>query len=158
MSYTYKHPRPALTVDAVVFAAEPGGVYKVLLIRRKKDPFKGRWALPGGFFDLDDASVGAAACRELQEETGLEISPYEMHQLQVFSTPNRDPRERVVSVAHIAVIEGGAPEVKGADDALEAKWIPTTAVQEEMLAFDHYWIFLAGLRALSTRIHGHGNG
>src|SRR5438132_8602992 len=101
MPYTYKYPRPALTVDCVVFGFDEGEL-KVLLIGRGLEPFKGCWALPGGFVRVDEA-LDEAARRELEEETGLKNVFLE--QLYTFGTVDRDPRERVVSVAYYALVK-----------------------------------------------------
>jgi len=97
---TYAHPRAALTVDCVVFGLDDGGL-KVLLIERALDPFIGSWALPGGFVRVDE-TLEAAARRELAEETGL--SQVFLEQLYTFGALDRDPRERVVTVAYYALV------------------------------------------------------
>ena len=96
--HCYDHPRPAVTVDIVLFHRLKRGE-RVLLIRRKRDPFKGRWCLPGGFVD-DNESLEAAASRELFEETGL--SGIELEQIGAFGDPGRDPRGHTVSVVFAA--------------------------------------------------------
>src|SRR2546429_6743361 len=101
MPYTYQYPRAALTVDCVVFGFDEGEL-KVLLIERALQPFKGRWALPGGFVRVDE-TLDEAARRELQEETGLKNVFLE--QLYTFGALNRDPRERIVSVAYYALVK-----------------------------------------------------
>ena len=129
MAYTYKYPRPAVTADCVVITkeAEP----KVLLIERGDKPFKGCWAFPGGFMNMDETTE-QCAIRELEEETGLKVS--EVHQIGAYSKVNRDPRGRTVTVAYLAIID--APmAVKGQDDAAKAQWFPLSALPE--LAFDH---------------------
>jgi 8-oxo-dGTP diphosphatase len=148
--YTYKFPRMVLTVDAVVFAVGDDGVWNVLLIQRKKDPFEGQWAFPGGHVDPEDQSVEHAAARELWEETGLEISVDDFEQLKVYSAPDRDPRDRVISVAHVVMLHKKAPPVKGADDALEAQWFPLAEALALELAFDHYDILADAERAVFT--------
>src|SRR3954447_23584495 len=100
---TYKHPRPALTVDCVVFGFNEGEL-KVLLIQRGLAPFKGKWALPGGFVRVEE-TLEVAARRELEEETGLR--DVFLEQLYTFGAVNRDPRERVVSVAYYALVKSG---------------------------------------------------
>ena len=143
MAHTYDHPRPAVTVDAVVFAKE-GDTVRVLLVRRGKPPFEGKWALPGGFVDMDETLLESAN-RELAEETGLR--GVELEQLQAFGDPGRDPRGRTVSIAHWGVLEGSRPEVKGADDAAEAGWHDVDELPE--LAFDHADILALALQRLS---------
>ena len=100
MSYTYEYPRPALTVDCVVFGMDEEDL-KVLLIKRGLEPFLGKWALPGGFVRMDE-SLDAAARRELEEEAG--IRPSHLEQLYSFGEPGRDPRGRVVTVAYFALV------------------------------------------------------
>jgi len=141
MSHTYDFPRPVLAVDAVVFAMSEEG-WRVLLIQRKKDPGKGKWAFPGGYFDMTDVSVENAAQRELQEETGLDVHVSDLSQLRVYSRPRRDPRDRVISVAHYAVL-GEVVPVNGADDAADARWFLVEDVGNNgvELAFDHAEIF-----------------
>ncbi|OYQ43807.1 NUDIX hydrolase [Flavobacterium cyanobacteriorum] len=119
-----------VTVDAVVF--RQGAVAtEILLIQRKNEPYKGKWALPGGFVDKDE-DLKDAAIRELKEETGLHVTG--LYQLGAFGKPHRDPRHHTVSVVYV----GFAPEnakTTGADDALEAKWFPVMSLPK--LAFDH---------------------
>jgi len=129
MAYTYKYPRPAVTADCIVITkeAEP----KVLLIERGGEPFKGCWALPGGFMNMDETTE-QCAFRELEEETGLKVS--EVHQIGAYSRVDRDPRGRTITVAYLAVVD--APmAVIGQDDAAKAQWFPLSALPE--LAFDH---------------------
>src|SRR5690242_1603604 len=95
--YCYEYPRPAVTVDIVIVTRERRP--RVLLIRRKHDPFAGVWAIPGGFVDMDE-SLEAAARRELREETGVEVA--ELEQLHAFGDPGRDPRGRTIAVAYLA--------------------------------------------------------
>ncbi|MDV7393884.1 NUDIX hydrolase, partial [Arthrospira platensis SPKY1] len=101
MPYTYKYPRPALTVDCVIFGYDTGQPLRVLLIQRAQEPFENRWALPGGFVDMEE-DLEAAALRELSEETGM--TDVFIEQLYTFGAPGRDPRGRVVSVAHYALV------------------------------------------------------
>jgi len=141
--YCYDHPRPAVTVDVVLFTRLKRGA-RVLLIRRKLEPFKGRWAFPGGFVD-DNESLEAAASRELFEETGL--TGIELEQVGAFGDPGRDPRGHTVSVVFAAVVEG-QPEPAAADDADDARWHSVS--KHPPLAFDHKEI----LRAARRRILG----
>src|SRR5439155_27240403 len=113
MAFTYQYPRAALTVDCVVFGFDEGEL-KVLLIERALEPFKGQWALPGGFVRVDE-TLDEAARRELEEEAGLKNVFLE--QLYTFGAVNRVPRERVVSVAYYALVNLGAHATKAATDA-----------------------------------------
>jgi 8-oxo-dGTP diphosphatase len=141
--YTYEHPRPALTVDLVIFAGLAGR-RQILLIRRSREPFAGKWALPGGFVEMDE-SLEAAAKRELEEETGLRGVPVE--QLRAFGDPGRDPRGRTISVAYYALLPAGAATTtKAGSDAGQARWFPTSDLPE--LAFDHAEIIAHALTRL----------
>ena len=129
MAYSYDYPRPAVTADCVVMTreAEP----KVLLIQRGNEPFKGCWAFPGGFMNMDETTEQCAV-RELEEETGLKVT--EIKQIGAYSKVDRDPRGRTVTVAYLAIID--KPEaVKGLDDAAKAQWFPISDLPK--LAFDH---------------------
>ena len=127
--YCYKYPHPAVTADCVIFRTE-GGNLSVLLVRRANEPFKDRWALPGGFMNIDETAEECAR-RELKEETGIEVGRLE--QFLVSSSVHRDPRERVVSIAFMAFVQACVAE--GGDDAAEARWFPVDRLPE--LAFDH---------------------
>ena len=129
MSYTYKYPRPAVTADMIVLTDESEP--KILLIQRGDEPFKGCWAFPGGFMDMDETTEQCAR-RELKEETGLEVG--EVKQVGAYSTVDRDPRGRTITVAYITHVPQILP-VTGLDDASEAKWWPINALPP--LAFDH---------------------
>ncbi|MBQ7156338.1 MAG: NUDIX domain-containing protein [Bacteroidaceae bacterium] len=129
MSYTYKYPRPALTADCVEITREKQP--SILLKQRGNEPFKGSWALPGGFMEMDE-TVEQCAMRELEEETGLKVT--EVHQVKTYSGVNRDPRGRIVTVASLAIIDK-PQEVAGQDDAAGAKWFPLDALPP--LAADH---------------------
>lgn len=144
MSATYEYPRPALTVDCVVFGLDEDEL-EVLLVRRALEPFAGRWALPGGFVHVDE-SLDEAARRELQEETGLDRVFLE--QLYTFGAVDRDPRERVVTVAYYALVKLSDHKVKAATDATDAAWFAISDLPE--LAFDHPEIFELAL----TRLRG----
>jgi 8-oxo-dGTP diphosphatase len=128
--YTYKYPRPALTTDAIVFVKENNGT-SVLLIERGNEPYKNRWALPGGFVDMDEL-VETACIRELQEETGLVVE--KMTQFKTYDAINRDPRHRTISVVYFAELDK-KQNVAGGDDAKNARWFPVDSLPE--LAFDH---------------------
>ena len=128
--YCYDHPRPSVTVDIVLFYRTPQRA-EVLLIKRARPPFKGQWALPGGFVD-EDESLEAAAARELKEETGLR--GVRLQQVGAFGDPERDPRGHTVSIAFAALLESRA-EVKADDDAEVAQW--HSVARPPRLAFDH---------------------
>jgi len=131
MKFKYRYPRPALTVDCVLFGLDDKDL-KVLLIQRARKPFRGRWALPGGFVQVEE-SLEDAARRELEEETGLR-NVY-LEQLYTFGEPDRDPRERVVTVAYCALVNLRDHQVRAATDAREAAWF--AAADVPALAFDH---------------------
>jgi 8-oxo-dGTP diphosphatase len=129
MGYTYKYPRPAVTADCVVITSEVEP--RVLLIERGNEPYKGRWAIPGGFLNMDETTE-QCAIRELEEETGLKIS--RVQQIGAYSKVDRDPRGRTISVAYLAIVNQPL-EVRGQDDAANAKWFPVNSLPP--LAFDH---------------------
>lgn len=146
MAHTYQYPRAALTVDCVVFGFDEGDL-KILLIERGLDPFKGRWALPGGFVRVEE-TVDAAARRELAEEAGL--TNIFLEQLYTFGEVNRDPRERVVSVGYYALVKLSEHEAKAATDAANAKWFPVSKVPK--LAFDHADILATAVERLKGKV------
>ena len=129
MAYTYKYPRPAVTADCIVITreAEP----KVLLIQRGSEPFKGRWAFPGGFMNMDETTE-QCAIRELEEETGLHVN--NVVQIGAYSKVDRDPRGRTVTIAYLAILDRPLAVI-GQDDAAKAEWWPLSNLPE--LAFDH---------------------
>ena len=127
--YVYNWPRPMVTVDAVVFDVSDGKP-KVLLIKRANEPFKDKWAFPGGFVDMDEELKDAAA-RELAEETGL--TGVKLTQLQTFGKCGRDPRGRNITVAFIGVTRNN--KIKSGDDATEAQWFDIDKLPE--MGFDH---------------------
>ncbi|MEM7201960.1 MAG: NUDIX hydrolase [Planctomycetota bacterium] len=146
MSYTYEYPRAALTVDVVVVAAPVDGRARVLLIRRKGPPFRGAWALPGGFVDIDE-DVEAAARRELREETGLAVAKVRL--LGVYGAVGRDPRGRTVSVVYLALHPGAPPAAVAGDDASGADWF-ALARPPSKVAFDHREILRDARRRLAA--------
>ena len=135
-----------LAVDAVVLGYEASELY-VLLIERKNEPFKNAWALPGGFVEADE-TVEEAAKRELEEETGL--SAESLEQVHTFSAVHRDPRKRVVSVAHYVLVKKSGKTIMAGDDAADAKWFPVHDLPE--LAFDHYEIIQMAIEKLRQKI------
>ena len=149
MEYTYKYPRPAVTADCVVMTRkrlrvgdDKSGIAvpQVLLIERGADPYKGCWAFPGGFMNMDETTE-ECAIRELEEETGMKVK--DLQQIGAYSKVDRDPRGRTITVAYLAVID--APiAVTGQDDAAKAQWWPIDALPP--LAFDHEEIMRDAIR------------
>jgi len=131
MAYTYKYPRPAVTVDILAFKNR-GKKAEVLLIQRKHDPFKDKWAFPGGFIEMDE-TLEEAARRELKEETNLVAK--NLHQFRAYDDPDRDPRGRTISMVFYTFITDSSPSARAADDAKNAAWYPIENLPE--LAFDH---------------------
>jgi 8-oxo-dGTP diphosphatase len=144
---TYDYPRPALTVDCVVFGLDQQDTLKVMLIRRKLPPFQGQWALPGGFVRLEE-SLEQAARRELQEETGLR--DIFLEQLYTFGEVDRDPRDRVVSVAYYALVNLSEYAVQAATDAEAAQWFAINTLPP--LAFDHGRILDLAIARLKGKV------
>jgi 8-oxo-dGTP diphosphatase len=157
--YTYEFPRPAVAADAAVFAMRSADL-AILLIKRKKAPFKGAWALPGGFVN-ENESLDRAAARELMEETGITGIPLE--QLGAFGDPGRDPRGHTVSVVFYSFVVADTQPV-AADDAADAAWVPLRTLplpswggappqgRAIKLAFDHALIVDAARRRLQERL------
>ena len=141
---------PALTVDGVVLVRRPqslgGDDLSVLLIKRGREPFKGRFALPGGFVDYDE-DIADAIQREIAEETGLSGVPF--RQFRTFGNPGRDPRGHTVSVVYVGVLFGEPPPVAAGDDADEAAWFPVSRLPD--LAFDHAHILGRVLESLPSQ-------
>lgn len=133
-----------MTTDCVIFGFD-GVSIKVLLVERGIEPYKGMWAFPGGFMKMDETAEECAR-RELEEETGLKSASVE--QFHTFTSVNRDPRERVITVAHYALVR--LSEVKGGDDAASAKWFSHDEIPS--LAFDHDHILRLALKVLKERI------
>lgn len=144
-AFCYEYPRPAVTVDIVIVTREAKP--RVLLIRRKHDPFAGQWAIPGGFVEMAE-SLEDAARRELQEETG--VTATKLVQLHTFGAPDRDPRGRTISVAYLARVDPKRLKPRADDDAADVGWHPLHRLPA--LAFDHAAIlvharrYLAGLK------------
>lgn len=143
--YWYKYPHAALTTDCVIFGYDRSGL-SVLLVQRGIDPYKGSWAFPGGFMRMDETSEECAR-RELKEETSLETAF--MEQFHTFTKIDRDPRERVITIAYFALVN--KEEVQGGDDAADAQWYPLD--QLPPLAFDHEEILASALQSLKEKIH-----
>ena len=143
MAFEYEYARPALAVDCAVFGLDES--LKVLLIERGLDPFKGSWALPGGFVEMNE-SLDQAARRELEEETSLKNVFLE--QLYTFSQPDRDPRDRVVSVGYFALVRLSDHRLQAATDANDARWFDVQKLPK--LAFDHAKI----LKMAKERLQG----
>ena len=145
LKYHYKYPHPSVTTDCVIFGFD-GTRLNVLLIERGNDPYKGCWAFPGGFQNMDESALEGAK-RELYEETGLRDAY--IHQFHAFSAPDRDPRERVISIAYFALVR--LTDVKAGDDAAKAQWFPLDEIPP--LAFDHDKMLREALKALRRMIH-----
>ena len=146
--YVYEWPRPMVTADVVLFTNldRTGSCdsLQVLLVRRKNEPFKGKWALPGGFIELDE-ELAVAAERELFEETGLKVDG--LNEVGVFGAVGRDPRGRVITAAYAGTVEPDkAAGVVAGDDAAEVKWFNVNDLPE--LAFDHDKIICAAIKTV----------
>lgn len=144
LNYHYKYPHPAVTTDCVIFGFD-GVSIKVLLIQRGIEPYKGDWAFPGGFMKIDETAE-ESAMRELEEETGLKDANVE--QFYTFSDVDRDPRERVITIAYYALVK--MAEVKSGDDAAKAHWFSYNEIPS--LAFDHDRILRKAISTLKERI------
>ena len=140
------YPRPAVTVDVVIFTLREGDL-QVLLVRRKSPPFQGMWAIPGGFIRIDE-SLEEAALRELEEETG--VRDVYIEQLYTFGDPNRDPRGRVITVAYFALVPADAVHPRAGSDAAEARW--WSMYNLPPLAFDHDRILAYALQRLRYKL------
>ena len=138
--YAYRYPRALVTADAVLFAEKDGQMY-VLLIQRGNDPYKGYWAFPGGFLEMDE-TVARCAERELEEETGIVLTSMQL--VGIYSDVERDPRGRVITAAYTAMTT--MLEATAADDAAAAQWWPLNALPK--LAFDHDKILADAVQAL----------
>ena len=153
--YTYDWPRPMVTVDTVVFGFSPQSQsntnrpkkVKLLLINRKNQPFKGKWALPGGFVELDE-ELKHAAIRELTEETSLENVPLE--QMHTFGKCGRDPRGRQITIVFMGIVTQGLNKIKAGDDAAKAQWFDIEKLPED-LAFDHNEVANMAIRKLKRK-------
>ncbi len=146
MSYTYEYPRPAVTVDCVVFGLDEGSL-KVLLIQRQLAPFRHKWALPGGFVQMKEDLMQAAR-RELAEETGA--TDMYLEQLCSFGDVKRDPRGRVITVAYYALTNMSGHAIRAATDAENVGWFPVDDLPS--LAFDHEQIMSVALERLRNKV------
>lgn len=147
MPYTYDHPHPAVATDVALFTLRSGEL-NLLLIKRGLEPFAGQWALPGGFLGPNE-TLDACARRELLEETGVPVGPGDVGHFGNFSAPGRDPRERVISVAYLALLPSDKMAPRADTDAQDARWWPVR--QRPALAFDHDHIAKAALATLIER-------
>lgn len=145
LKYCYQYPHPAVTADCVIFSYD-GNDIKVLLIQRGNDPYKGKWAFPGGFMNIDETAE-QCAIRELKEETSLKDVVLE--QFFTFTNINRDPRERVISIAFMGIAKSS--EIKGNDDAIDAQWFSLNKIPD--LAFDHDLILKKALEKTNIILH-----
>jgi 8-oxo-dGTP diphosphatase len=146
-TFTYPHPRPAVTVDTVVFTLFESHL-QVLLIERRENPYADRWALPGGFVHMKE-SLEQAALRELAEETGIQCAYLE--QLYTYGDPQRDPRDRIITVAYFALVPSSAKiHSTGASDAKQAQWFPIEGLPT--LAFDHKEIIIYATSRLRYKL------
>jgi 8-oxo-dGTP diphosphatase len=148
--YVYEWPRPMVTVDAAVFGLF-GDRPRMLLVKRKNDPYAGKWAIPGGFIGIDEELEDAVA-RELKEETGL--TGVALEQMHTFGTVGRDPRGRQITVCFMGIITQGQDKIKGGDDAAEAQWFDIDKLPPDM-AFDHDRVSQFAIRELQKRITKH---
>ena len=145
--YQYPYPHPAVTTDIVLFTIGQQQL-KCLLIRRKHEPYKDSWALPGGFVGMDE-DLEASALRELREETG--ITGVNLEQLHSFGRPGRDPRERVITIAYYALVPDTGLPIRAASDAGEVAWFGLD--DSPPLAFDHEAIVAMARQRLVSRLH-----
>jgi 8-oxo-dGTP diphosphatase len=146
VSYSYDYPHPAVTVDVTVFTVH-GGDVQVLLIKRAEWPHTGKWAIPGGFIEIDE-SLKRAALRELREETGVKAGFLE--QLGAFGHPNRDPRERVITVVYMALLPSDQLRIEAGSDASDARLFGINELPE--LAFDHDKVLRRALERLRDKL------
>jgi len=144
--FQYAYPHPAVTTDVVVFTIRERRL-KILLIRRKGVPFAGMWALPGGFVGIEE-DLEACAQRELEEETG--VTGVYLEQLYTFGEPDRDPRERVISIAYYALVPTDRLQLHADSDAAAADWLPVDGLPP--LAFDHERIVALAHRRLKAKL------
>lgn len=146
MTYSYQYPHPAVTTDIVIFTIRDERL-ELLLIRRASEPYRNCWALPGGFVDIDE-DLDSCALRELEEETG--VSGVYLEQLYTFGAPDRDPRERVISVAYYALVPPDRVTIRAASDARDVAWFQLG--QLPRLAFDHEQIVAMAHKRLASKL------
>jgi len=146
MPYTYRYPHPAVTTDIVIFTIREDEL-KVLLINRALPPYKNEWALPGGFIK-EEESLEEGARRELEEETG--VKKVFLEQLYTFGQPDRDPRERVITVAYYALVPSDELEIRAASDAESVRWFRIKKLPD--LAFDHKRILKMAYERLTAKL------
>ncbi len=144
--HCYDYPRPAVSADCVLFGFD-GRDLNILLVERGKEPFKGKWAFPGGFLDMDE-TITECAHRELGEETGIDRA--DLEQLDVFSDVDRDPRGRVITVAYLGLLKMSEFKVVAGDDAADAQWFKLTDIPP--LAFDHDLILKTAISRLNDKV------
>jgi 8-oxo-dGTP diphosphatase len=142
LNYTYEYPRPAVSADIAVFR-KAGKLLEILLIQRKNEPFRGMWALPGGFMEIDE-TLEKTAARELEEETGLK--DVELKQFKTFSNLDRDPRTRVITTVFYGTVSPDNSIAKGGDDAERAEWFTINKLPP--LGFDHSLIIESLLKRI----------
>jgi 8-oxo-dGTP diphosphatase len=142
-----RYDRPSVTVDVVIFTLQERELH-VLLVKRKRWPFEGCWAIPGGFVNMDE-SLELAARRELEEETG--VRDIYLEQLYTFGEPKRDPRTRVISVAYIALVRAEAQTLRVSDESTDVRWFPVAGLPGQ-LAFDHDHILETALDRLRSKL------
>jgi 8-oxo-dGTP diphosphatase len=147
MSYTYKYPRPSVTVDCVIFGLDDSADLRVLLIKRAHAPYKDTWALPGGFVDMGE-DLETAARRELEEETG--VTDVFIEQLYTYGAPERDPRGRVISIVYYALVNLEDHPASPNSDAKEAEWFNVRDLPA--LAFDHSKVMSMAISRLEAKV------
>jgi 8-oxo-dGTP diphosphatase len=142
-----RYDRPSVTVDVVIFTLQNSELH-VLLVKRKNWPFEGRWAIPGGFINMDE-SLEQAARRELEEETG--VRDIYLEQLYTFGSPRRDPRTRVISIAYIALVRADTQTLRASDESIDVRWYAVRQLPGP-LAFDHDHILATALERLRSKL------
>lgn len=144
--YVYDWPRPMVAADAAVFGFFAGKA-KLLLVKRKRNPFRGKWCVPGGFVNLDE-ELETAAARELEEETGL--AGVRLEQIHAFGGVGRDPRGRVITITFMGIVRKGQKRIKAGDDAAKALWFDIGKLPKD-LAFDHNEVVRFAIEKLKKR-------